>query len=200
MKTDPVSLAAGRTEALESQLSQGRRVSESRERITREYQAWADAAEEFKRQHGLQSATQVRDAAIKFVLAHPNVHSVCPTMNTFEALEGFVALSGQKLASADKPVLASYEELLGPYYCRHACGICEPSCPQGVPVNTILRYGHYYSAQGRQKQAMQKYAAIPEPGAGGCMDCTAPCESACPHGVHVQGLLVQAHQNLALSP
>ncbi len=204
MKTDPVSLAAGRTEALEAQMEaakrpDGRPVSESRQQTTREYQAWADAAEAFKRQHGLRSATQVRDAAIKFVLAHSGVHTVCPTINTFEALEGFVALSGQKLSTAERPILASYEDLLGPYYCRHACGICEPSCPQQVPVNTILRYGHYYAAQGREKQAMQKYADLAGPTADICAGCPGHCEAACPHGVRAKSLLAQAHDNLTMA-
>jgi predicted aldo/keto reductase-like oxidoreductase len=199
MKTDPVALAAGRTEALETQLRSGREVPESRQQTTREYQAWADAAEEFKRQHGLQSATQVRDAAIKFVLDNPGVHSVCPTINTFEALEGFVALSGQKLSTTERPMLASYEDLLGPYYCRHACGICEPSCPRQVPVNTILRYDHYYAAQGREKQAMQKYAGLSGPTAGACADCPGHCESACPFGVRAKSLLAQAHENLTMA-
>lgn len=199
MKTDPVSLAAGRTEALEGQLRSGRQVSESRQRTTREYQAWADAAEEFKQQHGLQSATEVRDAAIKFVLAHSGVHSVCPTINTFEALEGFVALSGQKLSTAERPILASYEDLLGPYYCRHACGICEPSCPHQVPVNTILRYDHYYAAQGREKQAMQKYAALSGPMADVCAGCSGHCEAACPYGVRAKSLLTAAHDHLTMA-
>jgi predicted aldo/keto reductase-like oxidoreductase len=198
MKTDPVSLAAGQTQDLEAALESGRRVSESRQRITREYQAWADAAAEFKRQHGLQSATQVRDAAIKFVLDHPGVHTVCPTINTFEALEGFVALSGQKLSGAEAPLLAGYHDLLGPYYCRHACGICEPSCPHHVPVNTVLRYGHYYVAQGREKQAMEKYAGLGGSTAELCADCPGHCETACPYGVRARSLLAQAHQNLSM--
>ena len=193
------SLAAGRTEALEGQLRSGRQVSESRQRTTREYQAWAEAAEEFKQQHGLQSATEVRDAAIKFVLAHSGVHSVCPTINTFEELEGFVALSGQKLSTAERPMLASYEDLLGPYYCRHACGICEPSCPHQVPVNTILRYGHYFAVQSREKQAMQKYAALSGPTADVCAGCSGHCEAACPYGVRAKSLLTAAHDHLTMA-
>ncbi|MFC1661848.1 aldo/keto reductase [Gemmatimonadota bacterium] len=199
MKTDPVGIGAILGDDLVEAQREGRPVSEARERVVRDYQAWVEAASEFKERHGLQSATQVRDAAIKFALDHPGVHSVCPTINTFDALEAFVALSGQKLSDADPPMLASYDELLGRYYCRHACGICEPTCPRRVPVNTIMRYGHYFHAQGREKQAIQKYADLSGPTAAGCLDCDGHCEAACPHGVPTRSMLARVHQNLTLA-
>lgn len=199
MKTDPVGIGAILTDRMEQQRQSGRRISEAQERIVQEYEAWVEAADEFKARHGLQSNTQVRDAATKFVLDHPGVHAVCPTINTFDALEAFVSLSGQRLASTENSMLASYDELLGRYYCRHACGICEPTCPQNVPVNTIMRYGHYFDAQGREKQAIQKYAALAGANAEGCRDCSGPCESACPYRVPVRSLLARAHERLTLA-
>lgn len=199
MKTDPVGIGAILGESMEQARERGQRISEARERVIEDYQAWVAAADEFKRRHGLRSNTQVRDAAIKFVLDHPGVHTVCPTINTFDALEAFVALSGQKLSSTDKPMLASYDELLGRYYCRHACGICEPSCPQRVPVNTIMRYGHYFHGQGREKQAIQKYVSLPGAAAAFCLDCVGYCESSCPHQVPVKSMLARVHENLTLA-
>lgn len=199
MKTDPVGIGAILGDDLEEARREGRLVSEARETVVQEYQAWLEAAEEFKRRHGLQSNTQVRDAAIKFALDHPGVHTTCPTINTFDTLEAFVGLSGQRLSVADEPMLASYDQLLGRYYCRHACGICEPTCPQRVPVNTIMRYGHYFHGQGREKQAMQKYASLTGATAAGCLDCAGHCESACPHQVPVKSLLARVHENLTLA-
>ena len=199
MKTDPVGVGAALAERVEQQRRSGRQIPEARERIFQEYMAWTEAAEEFKARHGLQSNSQVRDAAIKFVLNNPGVHAVCPTINTFDGVEAFVALSGQRLATTETAMLASYDELLGRYYCRHACGICEPTCPQGVPVNTIMRYGHYFDAQGREKQAIQKYAALPQATAEECENCLGPCESACPYNVPVQSLLARVHSNLTLA-
>ena len=89
--------------------------------------------------------------------------------------------------------------LLGRYYCRHACGICEPSCPYQVPVNTISRYGHYFDVQSREKQAIQKYAALSGTTAEPCQDCEGHCESACPFGVRVRTLLTRAHKNLTMA-
>jgi predicted aldo/keto reductase-like oxidoreductase len=124
---------------------------------------------------------------------------VCATINSFDVLESFVALSGQRLTAAEKPVLASYESLLGPFYCRHGCGICEPACPRGVRINDILRYGHYFDTQGREKQAMQKYASLPGVDAGGCLDCEGTCEAACPYQVPARALLARAHEKLTLA-
>ena len=198
MKTNPVGVVARAAESAASARESGR-ISEARERALQEYEAWAEAAEEFKQRHGVRSTTEVRDAALKFVLDHPGVHTVCPTINTFDELEGFVALSGQKLSASDSPILASYESLLGRYYCRHACGICEHSCPSRVPINTISRYGHYFDVQSREKQAIQKYAALTGTKADTCIDCEGHCEAACPYGVPVRSLLTQVHQKLTFA-
>jgi predicted aldo/keto reductase-like oxidoreductase len=198
MKTNPVGVVTRATEAAAESRRSGR-ISEARERLLQDYEAWAQAAEEFQERHGVRSAGEVRDAAIKFCLANPGVHTVCPTMNTFDELEAFVSLSGQSLSPDDSPLLAGYDELLGPYYCRHACGICEPSCPHRVPINTISRYGHYFNAQSREKQAIQKYARLAGPRAELCADCDGPCEAACPFGVRTRTLLTRAHDNLTLA-
>lgn len=198
MKTNPVSVVARYGESAEEARANGR-LTEARERTLREYQAWAQAAEEFKERHGVRSATEVRDAAVRFCLDHPGVHTVCPSMNTFDDLEAFVALSGQTLSATDIPLLASYDSLLGRYYCRHACGICEPACPYQVPVNTIARYGHYFDVQGRERQAMQKYASLAGTRADACLDCEGWCETACPYRVPTRSLLTRAHESLTMA-
>jgi predicted aldo/keto reductase-like oxidoreductase len=167
--------------------------------MAQDYRSYVQRAEEFKRRHGLQSDAQARAAAIKFVLGHPDVHSVCPSINTLDGLESFVTLSGTKLTEEDDSMLDDYGKLLGTFYCRHACGDCEPSCPQQVPVNTIMRYNHYFEAHGREKHAMVQYANLTAAHADGCLGCSGYCESACPHGVPVRTLLARAHQNLTLA-
>lgn len=199
MKTDPVGIGATLGGRLEEQLEAGRQVSEARQRIVRDYVRWTEAAEEFKARHGLQSEAEVRGAATKFCLDHSGVHTVCATINSFDILESFLALSGQRLTQAEGPMLASYENLLGPFYCRHGCGVCEAACPAGVRVNDILRYGHYFDAQRREKQAMAKYASLAPVNARGCADCDAPCEDVCPYGVAARALLTRAHHRLTLA-
>jgi predicted aldo/keto reductase-like oxidoreductase len=65
-----------------------------------------------------------------------------------------------------------------------------------VPVNTIMRYQQYFLGQGREKEALELYARIPGARADACWSCQAPCESGCPHGLPVQGMLIAAHDIL----
>jgi ferredoxin len=114
-------------------------------------------------------------------------------------LENFISLSGTRLEDMEKKKLAAYKEGCGPLYCRHACGICESVCPNRVPVNTIMRYNHYFEAQGKEKYAMKCYAKMSAPKADLCAQCQGYCESACPYGVSIQGLLTLAHRTLSLT-
>ena len=61
-----------------------------------------------------------------------------------------------------------------------------------------MRYQHYFTAQGREKEAMEKYAAIPGPNASLCGECPGHCEKTCPFGVSIQGMLLTAHAGLTL--
>jgi predicted aldo/keto reductase-like oxidoreductase len=98
----------------------------------------------------------------------------------------------------DRSILSAYKKECGSLYCRHACGICESQCPNKVPVNTIMRYDHYFASQGREKHAMIKYAALKSARADKCQNCPGYCESTCPYGVPVQALLATAHETLSL--
>ena len=162
------------------------------------YKEKYDAAQEFIRVHDLKNPEEIRDAAIRFVLGHPDVHTACCQTQTYDALNAVVRLSGTRLTAAEGTKLDAFKEGCGALYCRHACGLCEPSCPAGVPVNTILRYQQYFAGQRREKEAMGYYAAIPGARADACRDCSAPCEAACPHGVPVQGMLLVAHETLSM--
>lgn len=158
-----------------------------------------DKAEHFIKTHNLQNPDEIRAAAIKFVLANPNVNTVCCSIRTYDELDQIIGLSGTKLDDADKAILAAYEKGCGGLYCRHACGVCEPSCPEGVPVNTIMRFYHYFIAQGREREAMEKYNKIPGAKAEVCSTCSGLCETACPYNVPIQGMLLLAHAQLSLA-
>ena len=198
MKTNPVNVYQRWKESWDKHAASGREIPDRVKQADEKYQEYLKRTEDFKKKYGLKSDEQVRDAAIKFVLSHPGVHSACPSMNDFDTLETFVKLSGQQLKTADAFILEDYGKTLGRYYCRHACGACETLCPQGVPVNTILRYNHYFEAQGMEKFAMSKYAGLPRSKADLCRDCSGECEAACPHSVPVSSKLVAAHENLTL--
>jgi predicted aldo/keto reductase-like oxidoreductase len=199
MKTNPVKFYQDMQDIVDRNQERGRKMGEQFFKIMEEYKTLIDKGEGFMKKYGITGPEQARDAAIKFCLSNPDVHSVCPTMNSLEQLETFVTLSGTRLDSKGKSMLSDYESGLGRYYCRHACGQCEGSCPQGVPVNTIMRYFHYFAAQEREKFAMEKYHTLSRNKADTCTSCVESyCEKSCPYGVPVQGLLVLAHQTLTL--
>lgn len=140
----------------------------------------------------------MRDAAIRFVLSNPDVNTVLLSFKNFELVENYLKLSGTTLDLSEKGTLSAYEKTHGKLYCRHACGVCEPSCPQGIPINTIMRYNHYFLAQKREKYAMSEYAKLPGPKANLCKDCSGYCQDACPYNVPIHSLISIAHHNLTL--
>jgi predicted aldo/keto reductase-like oxidoreductase len=198
MKSAPVAIyysLKSRVEALEKD---GKPVNPLYADGLARYKEKFEAAQEFIRKHNLHNPDEIRDAAVRFVLGRPDVHTVCYQTQTYDALNAIVRLSGTSLTPAESSKLEAYKAGCGALYCRHACGLCEPSCPNGVPVNTILRYQQYFAGQRREKEAMGYYAAIPGARAEACRDCAAPCEAACPYGVPVQGMLLVAHETLTL--
>jgi predicted aldo/keto reductase-like oxidoreductase len=196
MKTTPVAIYEALKSRIEDLEKNKRAVDALYAEGLKRYKEKFEAAREFIAKHNLRNADEIRDAAVRFVLDNANVSTACCLVKTYRELEALIRLSGTRLDGRDKARLATYREGCGSLYCRHACGICEPSCPCGVPVNTIMRYEHYFLAQGREKEAMRLYAGIPGVRAEACLSCQGFCESDCPHGVPVQGMLITAHDLL----
>lgn len=164
------------------------------------FKSQAADAQKFLDTYNLKNPAEIRDAAITFVLSHESVHTVLGSLDNFETMESFLKLSGRSLTQFEEKRLTIYERGCGQFYCRHACGICEPQCPHRVPVNTIMRYNYYFEVKNQEKYAMEAYAQLDSPKADNCFNCEGPCESACPFKVPIRGLLALAHQTLTLNP
>ncbi len=199
MKVNPVLEHLELDEYVSEQDKEGKDVRDATRKRLELYKKRAEMADAFKKKYGLTGYPQVRDAAIKFVLSHPGVHTVTFSIKNFEQIESYVALSGKRLTEPDGKALSIYETERGEFYCRHACGECESVCPHGVPVNTIMRYNFYFKGQGREKAAMKQYAGLEGKKADVCKTCTGLCESRCPYNVPVHALLQHAHNTLTLS-
>jgi predicted aldo/keto reductase-like oxidoreductase len=197
MKTNPVrSYNMLKEWLVKAWTSKGKELTEEDRKNLARIEKKMEKSQEFIKKHNLKSDQEIRDAALKFCLSNPNVNTVCLTVMNYEQARDYLRLSGSRLESSDIALLSAYENDCGGLYCRHACGLCEPSCPYRVPVNTIMRYDHYFISQGREKQAMKKYAALPSR-ADICQNCAGHCESACPYGLPVRALLSAAHQTLS---
>jgi len=125
-------------------------------------------------------------AAITWALTDPSVDSVLISIRTFEHVDEYLQASGKTLTSHDREVLATYNRAVDDSFCRIGCTECEPSCPHGVAVGDIMRFGMYFENYGEQKVAMAEYAALPrERRASPCERCDGPCLKACPHHLAV---------------
>ncbi len=198
MKSNPLGRYFDLKQRAEQLKKEGQPLDERMTKSLAEMEETAKKAESFLQKNGLKTPAEIKAAALKFVLADPRVHTLNLAFNTFDDVRDILALSGTTLRPADKGLLAAYESECGRLYCRHACGICESSCPYSVPVNTIMRYNHYFETQGSEKFALEKYAGLRTAKADLCRDCSGLCEPSCPYGVPVRGLLNLAHARLTL--
>ncbi|MDQ1351003.1 MAG: uncharacterized protein QG657_1305 [Acidobacteriota bacterium] len=200
MKTKPVEKYLIMKEMVEERAKkEGKEIAEETKKLLDGFKERADMAAEFMKKNNITDPREIRDAAIRFVLKNPKVHTVCINFRNFDDIDPFIKLSGSPMTAGDEKKLTLYREGCGSFYCRHACGVCESRCPHGVPVNTVMRYNHYFEFQGREKEAMGKYAALPTPKAGLCETCAGFCQAACPYNVQIHGLLSHAHRNLTLA-
>jgi|WetSurMetagenome_2_1015567.scaffolds.fasta_scaffold00003_224 uncharacterized protein len=197
MKTDP--LGKGYSDLISSvnkAISENATVSD----FTRKrYEMVLDKqkkAEQFLAENQKYNTVSRREAAVNFVLDSPAVSSVIISFKTYEEIPEYIKMSGHRLTPENLSLIESLKENCSHLYCRHACGICEAHCPDNVPVNTIMRYNHYYIAQSRKKDAIQQYSALKGIKASKCNNCEGYCEAACPYGVAAQALLTAAHKNL----
>ena len=201
MKTDPFGYGVFTylNDLYSEQERRGQEAPEWIQILRRKYSRQREEARSFLDQHNLAAPDQVREAAIRFVLTNPDMHSVAITFKSFDDVEYYLRLSGSRLYETDQVLLRAGAETTGRMYCRHACNLCESECPERVPVNTVMRYHHYFVAQGREKLALDLYRKLEGPKAGSCMECEGHCQAACPFEVPIHDLLKFAHENLTLA-
>ena len=159
----------------------------------------SEGEKSFADRYGLRTADQLRFGSIQWVLQNPDAHTVCISLNDFDNIDRVVAISGTKLSQSDEKYLHRLALSVNSRYCRHGCVDCAGACPQEVPVSRIMRYSYYFEGQGREKHAMSRYAQLGGPKGSACVDCSAPCESACPHGLQIRTQVSRAHSLLTLA-
>jgi len=158
-----------------------------------------DKTRPFAEQYGIQTEDQLRLGSIHWVLQNPEMHTACVAFTEFGLVDKVIPLSGTKLTRPEEQMLHQIGLSLDNQYCRHGCAVCLGTCPDQVPVSTIMRYAYYYQGQGREKYAMSKYSALEGRGASPCLDCQGQCAGACPHGLDIQTSLLQVHDLLTFA-
>jgi predicted aldo/keto reductase-like oxidoreductase len=136
-------------------------------------------------------------ASVKWALTNSYVSSVSVSMPNFEVIRQYTAAARTPLTAPEIAMLRRYADEMYDTYCRF-CAECEASCPYGVAVADINRYAMYFSAYGREKEAMGRYHALSEKcSARACESCSGPCDAACPFGRRVRAELLEAHRRLS---
>lgn len=152
--------------------------------------------------HGLdgfqEDARTYAQSALKWVHSNPNVS--CAVISFFEMqhLDEYLYASGKQADSTDVARLERYDQAIAGTYCGPHCGACLDSCPEGVPINDVLRHRMYFEDYRAERSGMEAYAKL-ERDASVCATCPAPCTGACPVGVPIQERLKGAHELLALA-
>jgi predicted aldo/keto reductase-like oxidoreductase len=132
-------------------------------------------------------------AALKWVMANPDVSTAIPSMVDMDQLDENVKAMSQPFTEADVKILSAHLEEIRPLYCR-MCGACEGACPNGVAVEDTLRCLTYAEGYGQFALARDTYRRAANPGT--CSGCTA-CRVQCPHGVHVAQRVRRAQELFA---
>ena len=146
-----------------------------------------------------QQGLDLQYARMRWALSNPNVSSVCVHLGNFAAVENSLEAVSRKFSLHDSRILDQYRHAFDNSYCRN-CGLCATSCPHGVDVASVMRYGMYFKYYGFEKEAMARYAALPEKARPlACGQCEAPCEKGCPHGLPTRNNLLEASRLLTLA-
>ncbi len=186
---------------LERMMRRGRTKEEAEQSLMdwmKDQQETLDQYKPFFVRYGVKTEDDLYKATIQWVLKNPDMHTVCLSFSDFDLIDKVIPLSGSKMSGKDSRMLRQYGQIIDNQYCRHGCTNCIDSCPNNMPVSTIMRYAYYY-LQGREKEALQKYAALKGSSAILCHDCDAPCLKNCSYNLNVQAKLVQAHSMLTLT-
>jgi predicted aldo/keto reductase-like oxidoreductase len=123
-------------------------------------------------------------AALKWALQTPHVHTAIPGITSFEQLrENMEVMNDLNLTREEEDFLyaASFKEGL---YCD-GCRQCIKQCPKNLPIPDMMRaymYAHGYSRPRQAKETLFEAGITADP----CKDCRV-CTVNCPKGFNVSG-------------
>ena len=152
--------------------------------------------------HGLEGfredARSYAQSALRWV--HSNDEVSCAVISFFELqhVDEYLFASGQRATPTDVARLDRYDQQIVGSYCAPHCGACLDSCPDGVPINDILRHRMYFEDYRAERQGIEAYAKLGQ-NAAVCASCSAPCTGSCPVGIPIQERLRGAHELLSMA-
>jgi predicted aldo/keto reductase-like oxidoreductase len=137
-------------------------------------------------------------AAFKWVLNNPKVSCLVVSFREPSNVDEYIYASGKRPSSSDYAMLEKYDGLIAGKHCYQHCGACLSSCPEGLPIDDVLRFKMYFEDYGDEREAMRQYSKL-DVKADVCTGCSAPCAEACPFGIPIPEATASAHQLLTLA-
>lgn len=198
MKSNPVYIFEVVRDIVDKAKAEGTKATDRDQRYYDLYGKQAETARDFFAKYGISGVSEIRKAALKFVLSNDNVHTIPTAIASIGDIDLHLSVSGTRLEDQGRDELQEFNKIAGFLNCRIGCDDCESACPHNLPVNTILRFNYYYMAKKQEKYAISLYNDLPGKKADICIDCEAPCENACSYGVMTRGMLTLANSNLTL--
>jgi len=192
MKSNPISVF----EDYENILKRGDKLGILEQSDYEKKRLQMNKARDFFRKYQLTDMEKLKDGAYQFILNNKDVSTICCRFRNFNDIEKYVRLSGTTLDNLTAELLSDFKDCLGFLNCRIGCNYCENSCPNHLPVNTIMRYYYYSQALKEKVTASKYYREIESLKVGACKRCNGPCEKACPHNIAIRELLADADRIL----
>jgi predicted aldo/keto reductase-like oxidoreductase len=193
MKSNPVSVF----ENYENIIKQGGDLGFFEQKDYERKRLQLEKAGHFFKKYPVTDLNELKKGAYQFILSNKNVTTICCRFKNFSDIEFYVGLSGTTLDHSTGPMLSEFRKNLGFMNCRIGCNKCEQSCPEHLPVNTIMRYYYYRQALKEKESSSVKYRNLGHHNADVCRSCQGQCEKACPFNVAIRPLLIDAHQLLS---
>lgn len=129
-------------------------------------------------------------AALKWALNEPHVHTAIPGMTTFDQLKlDLSVMEDLTLTPEELQALKLAAQSPG-FFCQQ-CGQCQPTCPQSLPIPTLMRSYMYATAYNNLSLAYDVVSSLqlPENPCSSCSTCTARCVKGLDIGPRVQDIL-----------
>lgn len=124
-------------------------------------------------------------AAIRFALKNPNIHTIIPGFTTFDQMNTDIAvMENLKFTERDSEILEiGQSSRSGGVYCQ-GCRICLDQCPHKLPIPDLMR-AHMYAAAYKNYGAARDLLASLESSTNWCHDCHA-CSVQCSKGFDIK--------------
>ena len=115
-------------------------------------------------------------AALKWVLKNPHVHTIIPGITNFSELDENMAIMNNLNLTKDEKSFLSFASIQQGLYCN-GCQECTRSCRKGLPIPGMMRAFMYAYGYGEMNKAKQELLSlgISENPCADCSDCTVKC-------------------------